>query len=68
MGLEPTTYGLQSRRSSQLSYAPLIVNRGRSFQRSKHLIERTLSKQVLYQTELRPSSPVPVTPGRGCRS
>ena len=24
MGLEPTTYGLQSRRSSQLSYAPVV--------------------------------------------
>ena len=29
MGLEPTTYGLQSRRSSQLSYAPVMSNTGK---------------------------------------
>ena len=28
MGLEPTTYGLQSRRSSQLSYAPVVNDPG----------------------------------------
>lgn len=51
MGLEPTTYGLQSRRSSQLSYAPNLGTTDYLF------IARSLKRDVLVADELRRPHP-----------